>query len=650
MHERDTPKKNLPFGRWPSTICAERVANGTPRIAEPSIVGDRVFWLQGLPQEKGRTTIMSQPIDGSAEPASLLPSPLNARSKVHEYGGGSYLITETDIFFVQADDQQIYRIQREPSNKTIPLAITDTPSARYADLILDPAANAIIAVCESHNAESAHPSNSLVSIDLNNGNVISIIAEGADFYASPTVSSDGQYLAWLSWNAPDMPWDTTELAVTRRSANDAFCQTFATTVQGHSVHSLFLPRFHSNGDLYFVSDVNQWWNIYVVPHAQLRKNTAISHAVTQMEAEFATPQWVFRMSTYDFLDNNTLLACASTNGEWQLMTVDISNNQWPAPCKPVANAPSSINDLFADGKGTAGFIGAAPAQAPTLYLLDDNNFPLAVTTGDSRAEESEISLPVAVEFPTSQNANAYGFYYAPRNSQYKNDDALPPLIVICHGGPTAATDTAFNAKIQYWTNRGFAVMDVNYRGSTGYGRDYRHALSGQWGVFDVDDVCAAAEYAVAQGWVDKNKLIIKGSSAGGYTVLAALAFRDTFSAGVSLYGIGDLETLAQDTHKFEAQYLEKLVGSYQHQPELYQQRSPIHAVDKISCPLLVFQGLEDKVVPPNQAEAMVDAVKSKGLYVEYVTFADEGHGFRNATNIKTMLETELAFYQKVFEL
>lgn len=650
MHERDTPKKNLPFGRWPSTIYAELVANGTPRIAEPCIVGSTIFWLQGLPQEKGRTTIMSQPLNGSAAPASLLPSPLNARSKVHEYGGGSYLITDTDIYFVQADDQQIYRIQRDPSLKSIPVAITDTPSARYADLILDPTTNAIVAVCESHNAESAHPSNSLVSIDLNNGNVISIIAEGADFYASPTISSDGQYLAWLSWDAPDMPWDTTELAVTKRSVNGAFGQACATTVEGHSGHSLFLPRFHRNGDLYFVSDVNQWWNIYVIPQAHLRDNKTASQPVTQMNAEFATPQWVFRMSTYDFLDNNTLLACASANGEWQLITLDISKKQWPAPYQSVANAPSSISDLFSDGNGHAGFIGAAPAQAPTLYLLDDNHNPVAATRSASPVGEPEISLPLAVEFPTSQNANAYGFYYAPRNSQYKSDDDLPPLIVICHGGPTAATDTAFNAKIQYWTNRGFAVLDVNYRGSTGYGRDYRHALSGQWGVFDVDDVCAAAEYAVAQGWVDKNKLIIKGSSAGGYTVLAALAFRDTFSAGVSLYGIGDLETLAQDTHKFEAQYLEKLVGSYQQQPELYQQRSPIHAVDKISCPLLVFQGLEDKVVPPNQAEAMVDAVKNKGLYVEYVTFADEGHGFRNATNIKTMLETELAFYQKVFNL
>lgn len=651
MHERDTTKKILPFGRWLSTLDTHAVATSSPRFAEPSIVDGQLYWLQSVPDEKGRTTIMHRPLEGQTSPGSLLPRPLSAKSKVHEYGGGSYLVIDNTLFFVLGDDQQIYRADLFTKAKFSPKCLTrhGPESARYADLSWDPQQNGLIAVCEDHNESFPEPQTRLVCVHLDG--TVSTIASGADFYASPALSPCGTQLAWLCWNHPNMPWDATELWLATRDENGGFSQLNARKIAGNGNESLFLPRFHATGDLYFVSDLSDWWNLYKFDKQQLEVQQPQAIPILEKKAEFATPQWTFRMSTYHFLDENTLIACCSSKGQWQLFSIDLS----PSDVKVAAlnhrsRILTSFSDVVANAQGIGVCIAASAANTPDLYVTENKSPLHAVLQNKAALNQQDISVPQSVSFTTSNGDQAYGFYYAPQNANYEAQATRAPLIVICHGGPTGATDTAFNPKIQFWTNRGFAVMDVNYRGSTGFGRQYRQALHANWGIYDVADVCAAANFAVAQGWADPEKLIIKGSSAGGYTVLAALTFTNTFKAGVSLYGIGDLETLVRDTHKFEARYLDTLIGSYPQERDIYQQRSPIHRVENISCPLLVFQGLQDKVVPPNQAQAMVDAVRAKGLAVDYVTFEDEGHGFRNAENISTMLHAELAFYQKVFNL
>jgi Dipeptidyl aminopeptidases/acylaminoacyl-peptidases len=723
-------KTQRAFGCWPSAIDGDQVAGKSPRLSEPSINQGRLFWLQTLPEEKGRVTIMMQPIaailspDSSAAPTSLLPKPLSTRSKVHEYGGGSYLVDGDDLYFVLADDQHIYHVDIA-ATVFEPKPLTDTRAdfspagetleLRFADLLLDKHHNRILAVCEAHQSPiggvHTEPRTRLVSIGLDNPCSITTVAEGSDFYASPCISGDGQWLTWLCWNHPNMPWDQTTLNGAKVASNGDIST--PQPIAGNGQESLFLPRFSGNGDLLFVSDRTNWWNLYRLSQNQLERclqqstNSEQPTALTEELAEFATPQWTFRMSTYGQLNQDTLIAACSREGSWQLGLVPLKNNQpshQGSPQQPSFKAIdtaaeghplSVISDLAtqpcrsaeADEDSTisdaavCAFIGASPTSLPNLYLFAPSNNGSQihkVTDIDAQLSSDNISMPQPISFPTgAQQEHAHGFYYPPTNADYsasesssvasgetrseeastdktspskQNEPAAPPMIFICHGGPTGATEASLNLKIQYWTNRGFAVMDVNYRGSTGFGRQYRHSLHGNWGMKDVEDMSAAADFAIAQGWANPKQLIIKGSSAGGYTTLAALAFSERFNAGVSLYGIGDLETLARDTHKFEARYLDSLVGPYPAAKSIYQQRSPIHFVEQINCPILVFQGLEDRVVPPNQAEAMVQAVKAKGIPVSYITFADEGHGFRNAKNIATMLTHEYRFYCELFQL
>ena len=710
VSETASSKSHRPYGSWPSVINGDMVAGKSPRLSEPCLNAGRLFWLQTLPEEKGRVTIMMQPVaailaqDSNTKPTSLLPKPLSTRSKVHEYGGGSYLVDGNDLYFVLADDQHIYHLDiTAPVFEPKPLTdiraefsqAGETPELRFADLLLDKHHNRILAVCEAHQSpiDGTHtePRTRLVSISLDGPSTVSTVAEGSDFYASPCISADGQWLAWLCWNHPNMPWDQTTLHATKVASNGDIST--PQQIAGNGEESLFLPRFANNGDLLFVSDQTNWWNLYRLNHEQLERcyqqsnHSEQATALTEELAEFATPQWTFRMSTYGQLNQDTLIAACSREGSWRLglvplkgiqppqqrsfTTIDTAVNGHPLSvisdlatqlCEPAETDESStakVDDVCA-------FIGASPTSLPNLYLFTSSNKRARihnVTDIDAQLSPDNISAPQSISFPTGvQKERAHGFYYPPTNTNYsatttanetavpKLDETAPPMIFICHGGPTGATEASLNLKIQYWTNRGFAVMDVNYRGSTGFGRQYRHSLHGNWGLKDVEDMSAAADFAIAQGWANPNQLIIKGSSAGGYTTLAALAFSERFNAGVSLYGIGDLETLARDTHKFEARYLDSLVGPYPAAKSIYQQRSPIHFVEQINCPILVFQGLEDRVVPPSQAEAMVQAVKTKGIPVSYITFADEGHGFRNAKNIDTMLTHEYHFYCELFKL
>lgn len=635
-------KKTLPYGTWPSSITPALVAGNSPKLSDVQIHDGRVFWVQGLPNEKGRSAIM---VHNGDKHHCILPRPLSTKSKVHEYGGGSYTIAGNTVYFVLADDQRVY--SGDFSNPDIfkPEALTpEDESIRFANLVFSENHSCIFAVCERH-CGPLHTDvvNCIVRIPIDGSHNIQVVHEGQDFYSNLCLSPCGTRLTWLSWMHPNMPWDSTSLWLA--DINNGDLENAKRVL--HDEHcSLFQPQWSPGGDLYVVSDHNNWWNIYRVdtPHG-----TPALIPITKEQGEFATPFWVFGMSTYGFVDNNTIFASFTQNGVWQLCKIqNITSKPVITYIKSEFTSISSV----ACNENIAAFVGGNAKQALEVHISNHENLKektQSVLT-ENALTENNFSEPESLCFQTSDKKSAYALFYPPHNAHYESKNELPPVIVICHGGPTGATDTSLNLKIQFWTNRGFAVADVNYRGSTGYGRNFRHALDGKWGVYDVDDVCAVVEHLAQAGRIDKNRCIIKGSSAGGYTVLAALAFRDTFQAGVSIYGIGNLETLVADTHKFEARYLDRLIGPYPEDKTTYVSRSPIHHVNNIQCPTLVFQGLQDKVVPPNQAEELVSAVDKKGLPVAYVTYENEGHGFRDPENIQHMLEMEWQFYARIFSL
>lgn len=634
-------KTAAPYGSWPSPIHSSLLTQKSVRLGEPQITAQGIFWLESRPQEKGRSVLVMQR-DGRTQ--DITHKPFSVFSKAHEYGGGSYCLSDNHVFFVNASDQAVYRLAL-PTEDDIDLTgeqITPESQRRFADLSVDLRHNRLIGVCEDHTNKDQEPETSVVAIDLDSGEVSTLLS-GHDFYSNPTLSADGEKICWLCWDHPNMPWDHTE------------CWTADLDHLGHVVHpkriagdtveSVFQPQWGPDGALYYVCDRNDWWNLYCYDKDRTR-------SITCLEAEFATPQWVFGMSCYGFLDDDNILAVASQSGQWQMYHINLLTLN----ITPIASEWTDLSNLRTNQNNQAVLFAANPGKASRLLELTFNGSQLqdsrAVTfSSDNHFEEGELSSPQAFTFSTGveRDSEAHGFFYPPANPEHTGPAGdKPPLLVFCHGGPTGATETGLNLKIQYWTSRGFAVADINYRGSTGYGRHYRDQLKGLWGISDVEDVCAAVEHLAAQGLIDPDKAAIRGSSAGGYTVLAALTFTDSFKAGASLYGIGNLETLALDTHKFEARYLDSLVGPYPECRDIYLERSPIHRPDGLNCPVIFFQGLDDKVVPPNQAEAMVELLRDKEIPVAYVPFTGEGHGFRQAQNIQRCLEAELSFYAQIF--
>lgn len=652
-------QNTAPFGCWPSPIQADMVANGSRRSTEPLFHQGYLYWVESRPQEKGRCVIVRQSPTGLI--ADLLPPPWSARSKAHEYGGGAYTVAGDHLYFVNAEDQQIWTMHLDGSE---PRPFSQASLCRFADLRATPGEDALLAVCEDHN-HAGLPQNRLVRFDIASPadiappgglpplSIDETLASGHDFYASPTVSPCGRWLAWLTWDHPHMPWDETALWLQPLDREQPPAR-----IAGGDAISLFQPQWSPGGSLFWVSDQSNWWNLYRLDASLIKEayetHNAQSQAILPMDAEFATPQWAFRMSTFGCIDDHTLFATCVRHGIWQAGYVRKESGSGAPTDAPwhfdvlQTHLCSIANVTVRDGD--IALTGAAPTHSGGVYRVEGRRLiPVSAGTAASNPLEDYLSIARPVEFTTANESLAHAFYYAPHNADCQGPpDSAPPMIVICHGGPTGMTDTSLNFKIQYWTSRGFAVLDVNYRGSTGYGRKYRQALQGQWGLADVEDLAAAVTHVVQKGWANPDQCIIRGSSAGGFTVLAALTDTDTFNAGVSLYGIGDLEALTRDTHKFEAHYLDSLVGPYPETAVVYRQRSPIQKVDRINCPLLVFQGLLDKVVPPNQAESMVDAVRKQGLPVAYVTYADEAHGFRQADTIRHQLETELLFYQRIF--
>lgn len=628
----------LPYGTWPSAITSDLIVNDSISLDEAKLTSQAIYYLERRPQENGRCVIVKASGNTTTE---ILPMPFSARSRVHEYGGGCYCVDDDLLFFINDSDQDIYSIIDEQITR-----LTTVQNARFADFIYDKKHNRLIAVCETHENELVI--NSIVGIDINTG-TLSTIEEGADFYASPRINSAADKLCWQSWNHPNMPWDGNQLWLADIDEHGYINN--RKHIAGAGDIAVFQPQWSPDDILHFISDDSGWWHIYRVMTTQ--GFTEIQQ-LTNGNKEFGLPQWVFAQSNYAFIDETQIICCYQQENKSNLALLSLTEESKltdiTTPWQEFSSLTTCVDKI--------GFIAASATCTPQLVLatLDENaidKLSTSVIKSSSQLplSEAHFSKPQTITFTNRRQQTVYAYYYPPANPEFHGlNNTSPPLIVICHGGPTGQNSTALDPKKQFWTSRGFALLDVNYSGSTGYGRDYRLRLNNNWGISDVDDCCDAALYAVEQGLADNNKLIIRGSSAGGYTVLSALTFAQVFSAGASYYGISELSSLAEDTHKFESHYLDGLIGPYPKSKELYKQRSPINSADQLNCPVIFFQGTEDKVVPKVQAEKMFDALDKQGLPVAAQYFSGEQHGFRKAETIKQALENELGFYQLVFNL
>jgi dipeptidyl aminopeptidase/acylaminoacyl peptidase len=640
----------LPYGSWPSPISVEMVVAGALSLREPRLDGGDAYWIEGRPAEQGRQVIVRSSGDDGARLRDITPPDFNARNMVHEYGGGVYTVAAGVAYFSSLSDGRIWC---QTALDAVPHPLTPEGAYRYADLVLDSARRRLLAIREDHTAvadvepapagaRGAEPHNSLVAIELGqlpDSHVVTVLASGHDFYSTPRPSPNGRYMAWLSWDHPNMPWDGTELWLARVTPDGLLAD--EVRVAGGPEESIVQPEWAPDGSLIFVSDRSGWWNLYSLRPGQPGSDRALA----PMEAEFAGPQWVFGMSWYDVAADGTVVAVAHREGRDELWMI-------PAGGSPeqVHVPDEQISGVRIDGRRLI-YLGASSVSPPEVVLLD-------VEAGERRSlrrayslefEPEYIARPRPISFPTASGVSAHALFYAPTNPDVQPaQDERPPLIVMSHGGPTAHAWGGLDLETQVFTSRGFAVVDVDYGGSSGHGRDYMRRLDGQWGVVDVEDCVNAARFLADSGEVDPARIAIRGGSAGGYTTLCALVFHDVFAAGASHFGVGDLEALAHDTHKFESRYLHRLVAPYPAGLERYHERSPIHFAERITCPVIVFQGLEDKIVPPAQAEELVAALVRCGVPHAYLAFESEGHGFRQAENIRRTLEAELSFYAQVF--
>jgi dipeptidyl aminopeptidase/acylaminoacyl peptidase len=654
-----------PYGSWRSPIGPEAVARAGRRLGAPRLAGDgAVWWAEGRPSEGGRVVLVRRPEGGEIE--TVTPEGFYVRTRVHEYGGGAWHLATPDlVLFSNFADGRLH--SQRPGEA--PVAITPEPASasalRYADFRVTPDGRTVVCVREVHGEGEAE--NQVVALAIDGSGEPTVLAGGRDFYSFPRVSPDGQWLAWTCWDHPNMPWDGTELWVAPLDDPGD-----ARLVAGGPGESVFQPEWDPDGRLHFVSDRDGWWNLYRagVGSGSTRSgggtgdgetdgdgstgggggtndlDTAVEQ-ITSEEADLGHPQWLFDGSTYAFLEGGGIAIVRCDRGEETLQLLE-----------PGASRPRELGlpftsfgypSLSARGD-TVAFAAATPASETAIVVFDiaGGELELVRSAGDEPADPAYTSVPRAIEFPTTGGETAYGFYYPPANAEFEGPAGeLPPLIVQSHGGPTSHATPALDREFVFWTSRGFGVVDVNYRGSSGYGRAYRDRLRGAWGVVDTDDCIAAARHLAATGEVDGERLAIRGGSAGGYATLCALVFHDEFAAGASYYGVADTETLAKDTHKFESRYLDGLIGPYPERADLYRERSPIHFVERLRAPVILFQGLEDEVVPPSQAETMVAALKQNGVPHAYLAFAGEQHGFRRAETEIRCLEAELYFYGRI---
>jgi dipeptidyl aminopeptidase/acylaminoacyl peptidase len=643
MHQpsEQRARRTAPYGAWASPWTAARVTAGALRFGDLVLDGDDIYWTEGRASEAGRYVVVRYTRDGRI--VDVTPAGFSVRSRVHEYGGAAMTVHKGDVYFANFSDQRLYR-QRGGG----PPELLTPAGYFYADLRMDPMRGRLLAVREDHRKSRVEPGAAIVGVGLDAGeDAGAVLVSGADFYSDPIVAPDGRMLAWLQWNHPNMPWDGTELWAAPIEKDGRLGVRIR--VAGGADESVFQPEWSPDGALYFVSDRTGWWNLYRVRDgvAGLQQMPPIVEPLQPMQADFGKPQWTFSMVTYAFAGARRIAATYVQEGRWKAAFIETDPVRW----EPIDAPVEVVEGLRADERALY-FIGGSATAAPavmrmTLAAMEPETLRRSVT---ETIDPVWIASPEAVTFTAGTDRRpVHAFYYPPRNPHFEAPvGTTPPLLVLTHGGPTGATQAVLDAGVQFWTSRGFAVLDVNYSGSTGYGREYRDRLKGQWGVVDVEDVVAGAEAMVAAGRADPARLAIRGGSAGGYTTLAALTFHKTFTAGASYYGISDIEVLARDTHKFESRYTDSLIGPFPAARDRYVARSPIHHVDELASALILFQGLDDKVVPPNQSEMMAEAVRKKGLPVAYLTYPGEQHGFRKAENIVRSLEAELYFYGKVF--
>ncbi|ABX77786.1 S9 family peptidase [Coxiella burnetii] len=619
------------YGTWRSPISAETAAASSRVLMDVECHDNDIYWLERRPEESGRQVVLRLSSGGDIHPVT--PGGVNVRTRVHEYGGGDYRVHRKTIFFANDADQRWYRCTPGENPQPLTPEPSEPRGLRYADAVITPDGQWLIAVRESHGQVV---DNELVAIPTDASQRVKVLVQGYHFYAAPRLNPSGTKMAWFCWNQPQMPWDGTELWMADLTTTLEL--TNAHKISGGVGEFVSQPQFSPEGTLYFLSDKSGFGNLYCYEDGKVK-------SMCPLNAECDSPPWVFKLKTYDFLDKNRLAVIVNHKGKQTLGVIE--DGRYTAFDLPF----TSFVPTLAVQRDQVIFIGAAPDRFPAVVCYDSKNkrTEILYESVPLTIDKKYLSYPEAIEFPTDEGKTAYGFYYPPCNGDYQPpENEKPPLIVISHGGPTSSTSTALNLKNQFWTSCGFAVLDVNYGGSTGYGKAYRERLKGRWGVVDVADCVNGAKYLVKIGKADPKRLIIRGGSAGGFTVFSALIFYDVFAAGSSYFGVADLESFASDTHKFESHYLETLVGKYPEQKSLYDARSPINHADRLSCPIIFLQGLEDKVVLPAQAEVMIAKMKQKGLPYAYVVFEHEQHGFRNAKNIKTALESELYFFGKLF--
>jgi len=625
-----------PYGSWKSPITSDLIVAQSIGLSEVRIDGADTYWLESRPQEAGRSVIVRRAADGITE--DVTPAPFNARTRIHEYGGGAWLVDRGAVYFSHDVDRRLYRLVRGARE---PLPLTPDGPWRYGDGVVDPRRGRWIGVREDHTDPGREPRNTIVSVDTTGApDPGRILASGNDFYSSPRLSPDGRWLAYLAWDHPRMPWEGTILcAVPLDEAGVPSGE--ARIMAGGADESIFQPEWDPDGStLYFASDCSGWWNLY-----RRALDQTEAQPLAPMAAEFGQAQWVLGMSAYALAGPGQIVCSYISNGIGRLATLDIASRQ----LTPIETPYTDFYSVRADGDRVV-FRGGSPAVPPSVVSLDlASGAAEALKTSTAAADDPALARyftrPEPVEFPTAGNRTAFGLFYRAFNPDYAGGEGdRPPLVVKCHGGPTSAASSTLDLRIQYWTSRGISVLDVNYGGSTGYGREYRRRLEGSWGIVDVEDCVNGARFLAEKGLVDGARSVITGGSAGGYTVLAALAFQNYFRAGASHYGVSDLVVLAKDTHKFEAHYSDSLIGPYPEREDLYRERSPLQHAGRISVPVIFFQGDEDRVVPPNQTELIVEALRAKGTPVEYLLFSGEQHGFRKAENIKRALDAELYFY------
>lgn len=633
-------QKTAAYGTWISPISADLVAGQSLRLDQVQCAGDVIYWSELRPAEQGRNVIVGHR-RGDA-PFDVIPAPFSARSRVHEYGGGAFLACEGEVFFVNEKDQGIYRAVSGAEPELVAL----DAELRCADFALDPIRRRLVAIAEEHDPDGIDvPENMLVDIPLEGpgAGVIEPFVSGRDFYAYPRFNHDGTQMCWVEWDLPWMPWEDARLMV-GAVGEDGGIERMAHIAGGDGAN-LFQPEWGADGRLYFVSDVSGWGNLYVWDGTTVEP-------VLLMDAEFGRPPWGLRTTSFAVTGAQSIVASYIDHGVFKLAGIDASNGTMSELVQSFAQIDSICPTPDGVGALTMGNM-VAPSVVRLSIAGNVVSAPEVLRSAMTKPlDPGSISQGRLIQVPLQQGGPIHAVYYPPTNAGFCGvSGTAPPLIAAAHGGPTGMADRGLKLKIQYWTSRGFAFVDVDYRGSAGYGKAYRDALNGQWGLVDVDDVIAASRWLVDQGLADGERLLISGGSAGGYTVLSALTFHDVFAAGASYYGIGDLQKLLDLTHKFESGYIYNLTGTAPGETDaVFQARSPLFHAEQISSPVIFFQGIEDKVVPPGQSREMVEALRRQNIPVAYLEFEGEGHGFRRSETIVAALNSEYAFYARVLGL